>query len=474
MEKSIVWFRKDLRLHDNPALYEATSKGEIIPVFILDESTTVEQEASKWWLHHSLLALQTALTTYGVPLILKVGDALDVLVEIIEDTGATAIYFNKCYEPVQQKIDSQLFDELKMLGIHVESFHAHLLYEQESILNQQGKPYKVFTPFWKRTLSETISRPLLTPKKIQKLTKSTSSLVIEDLQLLSTFPWHQKFERYWNPGEAGAIAKWKQFTNRDLIQYKNGRDFPYLEAISKLSPHLAWGEISSKAIWYSAENSLRTSVDETNLEDQVEAFKRQLVWRDFGYQQLVHFPQITTKPLRELFEAFPWEKDEIALERWKTGTTGYPFVDAGMRELWETGFIHNRVRMVVASFLVKHLLVDWRHGAKWFEQTLVDFDLANNSMGWQWISGTGLDSAPYFRIFNPITQSEKFDGNGDYIRKWVPELASLPTPFIHRPWGAPVQILLEAKVSLGKSYPERIIDHDYARKRALAGYEMIK
>ncbi|MCD8501675.1 MAG: DNA photolyase family protein [Bacillaceae bacterium] len=474
METSIVWFRKDLRLHDNPALYEAARKGAIVPVFILDKEDEAEKDASNWWLHHSLLALETAFSAYGTPLIFKVGDALEALTQIIKETDANALYFNASCEPLQRKKDQQVIDELKVRNIHIESFQAHLLFQPQTILNQQGEPYKVFTPFWKRTLKETVDRPLLKPKVIQTVTQPVSSVTIDDLELLSPFTWYEKFEQYWTPGEAGAIATWKQFTSKGLIQYKNGRDFPSLEAISKLSPHLAWGEISPKAIWYSAENVLRTNEGESNLEEQVEAYKRQLVWRDFGYQQLVHFPQITKMPLREAFQSFPWEEEDVVLDRWKTGTTGYPLVDAGMRELWETGFIHNRVRMVVASFLVKHLLIDWREGAKWFEQTLVDFDLANNAMGWQWVAGTGLDSAPYFRIFNPITQSEKFDKNGDYIRRWVPELSSLPVPYIHRPWDASAQILEEANVVLSKTYPERLIDHDYARKRALAGYELIK
>lgn len=481
MQKTIVWFRKDLRIHDHQALSEAVKRGIIIPIFIWskdEEQYLTANAPSLWWLHHSLLALQqTFQKKYGVSIIIREGTSLDVLIDIIQETKADAVYFNERYEPAMIEIDQVIIHRLNIDKIEVRTFHSHLIFKPYSIFNLSGDPYKIFTPYWKKCLKEPIPRPFPIPRFIQADNQDVSTLSVEQLNLLSTIRSHKKFHQYWTPGENGAISAWEKFIDNGLDNYKFGRDFPHLNDVSRLSAHLAWGDISPKAIWYSADHFLQNSENigcKAQLEEQVEAFKRQLVWRDFGYHQLIHFPNITHKPLREQFQAFPWEDNHQDFINWKKGMTGYPLIDAGMRELWETGTIHNRVRMVVASFLVKHLLIPWTKGAQWFQETLVDFDLANNSMGWQWASGCGLDSAPYFRIFNPMIQSEKFDKNGDYIRSWIPELAKLPFPYIHRPWDAPAHILESAKITLGETYPHKIIDHDFARKRALAGYEMIK
>lgn len=476
MQKTIVWFRKDLRLHDHQALWEAAQNGIVIPVFILsnhEEHQWLSDEASLWWLHHSLLSLQEELKDhYGADLIIRKGNSLDILIDVMEDTGANALYFNERYEPSAIKRDRYVIKSLNKVGVNIRTFHSTLLYNPFTISNLSGDPYKVFTPFWKRCLNEPISRPLPRPSLLNGIDKVVSTIEVAELGLLPTIRWDEKLHRYWQPGEKGAISVWEEFIQKDLHSYKTGRDFPARQAVSRMSPHLAWGDISPRAMWYSLEMEMEQNRPSMN--EHIEAYKRQLVWREFGYYQLVHFPTILKVPLRSAFEHFPWEENQESLLKWQKGETGYPLVDAGMRELWETGMIHNRVRMVVASFLVKHLLIPWTKGADWFQQTLVDFDLANNSMGWQWVTGSGLDSAPYFRIFNPITQSEKFDKDGEYIRKWIPELEKLPSPYIHRPWTAPTELLNSVGIKLNETYPLPIIDHDFARKRALAAYDRIK
>lgn len=316
-------------------------------------------------------------------------------------------------------------------------------------------------------IQETIPRPLQIPSVLNGIEQNIDSLSIDELNLTSKNNWHQKLHAYWNPGERYAIEIWKDFTANGIHDYKEGRDFPSRHAISKLSAYIAHGNISVRAIWHSAKRQFETS-------SQADAFLRQLIWREFAYHQLIHFPTIISQPLREQFQDFPWQKDDEQFAQWKKGMTGYPLVDAGMRELWETGVIHNRVRMVVASFLVKHLLLPWTDGADWFKETLVDFDLANNSLGWQWVTGCGIDSAPYFRIFNPILQSEKFDHDADYILMWIPELSQLPIKYIHKPWEAPADVLEKAQIELGITYPYPIVDHKTARNRALEAFEKTK
>jgi deoxyribodipyrimidine photo-lyase len=480
MKKIIVWFRKDLRLHDQPALWEAAREGTIIPVFIWakeEEREYRSSEAALWWLHHSLRSLQQSLSSHGLSLVIRSGPSLDTLINIIEETTADAVFFNHRYEPSIMKRERDIINALQTLGVEVRTFHSHLLFSPDRLLNQKGEPYKVFTPFWKRCIQEAVPRPLPVPKTMHGDQGTTATMTVEQLELLSPLRWHAKFQSYWEPGETGAIARWNTFVKNGLSRYEEGRDFPFQEAVSRLSPHLAWGDISARALWHAAKRRLVQEVEHgegTIASKPIEAFLRQLIWREFGYHQLIHFPTIVDAPIREPFQSFPWQEDVEHWERWKKGLTGYPLIDAGMRELWETGWMHNRVRMVVASFLVKHLLIDWRKGAKWFQQTLVDFDVANNAMGWQWSTGCGLDAAPYFRIFNPVAQSEKFDENGDYIRRWVPELANLPAPYIHRPWEAPEHVLRAAGVELGRTYPLPIIDHRFARERALQAYEMMK
>lgn len=476
LKKIIVWFRKDLRLHDNESLWEAAKQGIIIPVFIWSEEEEREyatSEAARWWLHHSLIALENELEAHGLSLIVRQGSSVDQLASICEQTKADAIYFNERYEPSIMNRDRAITEKLHSFTNEVRSFSSNLLFTPGDLLNQKNEPYKVFTSFWKRTMRESVNRPHPIPASIVPYGKAIPSLQVEGLSLLPLNPWHEKFHIYWEPGEKGAIKRWQQFVDEGLSYYVEERDIPSARSVSLLSPHLVWGDISVRSIWHAAQR-LRDEDMEEYMQSPIDAFLRQLIWREFAYHQLIHYPAMLNHPLREKFKGFPWQGTDEELSNWQKGMTGYPLVDAGMRELWETGAMHNRVRMVVASFLVKHLLISWVNGSEWFQETLVDFDPASNAMGWQWVAGTGIDAAPYFRIFNPILQSQKFDSEGLYIRKWVPELEQLPSQYIHEPWKAPGNILLESGIVLGKTYPLPIIDHSFARIRALEAYVQVK
>lgn len=475
MKKIIVWFRNDLRLHDNPALWEAAQQGVIIPVFIWseEENEKTTSEAGKWWLHHSLIALEKRLESNGLSLIFRRGNSLEELTSICKQTKADAVFFGERHEPSLMRRDSSITKNLLFHGTEVRSFPSNLLFTNSDLLNQKKEPFKVFTAFWKRTMRESVNRPLPVPVGIVPYNQVIPSLQVEELGLLSANHWDEKFHTHWEPGEKSAITRWEQFTEDSLSRYVEGRDIPSAESVSLLSPSIAWGEISVRAIWHSAKRLNETETGEY-MHSSIDAFLRQLIWREFAYYQLIHFPEMLHAPLREKFTVFPWQGSDEEFAKWQKGLTGYPLVDAGMRELWETGVIHNRVRMVVASFLVKHLLISWVDGSEWFKETLVDFDAANNAMGWQWVAGSGIDAAPYFRIFNPILQSQKFDADGIYIRKWVPELAKLSSKYIHEPWKAPSNLLLESGIDLGKTYPLPMIDHSFARIRALEAYAQVK
>jgi deoxyribodipyrimidine photo-lyase len=463
MKKIIVWFRKDLRLHDHPALWEASQQGIIIPIFIWSKEEEKEYQASDsslWWLHHSLISFQKRF-----PLIIRVGNTLDIIQSLIYETMADAVFFNERYEPSVVRRDQEIVTKLKDQNIHVRTFNGHLLYSPKEMLNQNQEPYKVFTSFWKKSLQVTAHLPVPTPYDFEIYNHSLKTVEVEELSLLNTMPRYNKLTSYWKPGELTAIKMWEQFISGDLSNYDQMKDFPFKMVTSTMSPYLACGDISIRSIFHALENYDIPGIH---------TFRKQLIWREFSYHQLIHFTSFANKPLRSNFERFPWQNDSESFERWTKGLTGYPLVDAGMRELWETGYMHNRVRMVAASFLCKHLLIDWRKGYEWFQQALVDFDVANNAMGWQWVAGSGIDSAPYFRIFNPITQSEKFDSNGGYIRQWVPELSNFPAPYIHRPWEAPDSLLEGLDIRLGIKYPLPIVEHAGARLRALEAYDTIK
>ncbi|RUR19209.1 deoxyribodipyrimidine photo-lyase [Legionella sp. km535] len=468
MSTALVWFRQDLRLNDNPAFFEAiTQHNQVIPIYILDEKNSILGEAQAWWLHHSLQALSNSLTTqFGLKLILRKGNPLDILSDLQGHTGFNAIYWNRCYEPTSIERDKKIKAAFQETGLDVFSFNGSLLNEPWTIKNKNGDFFKVFTPYWKTCRQGLISKPapLITykPKAVD-----VASDDLQDWSLLPHLNWASQFPDFWTPGEDGALLRLKEFISHHLNGYKTNRDFPEKQATSSLSPHLHFGEISPWTILRAVENAkINPHCDLAGAEH----FLSELGWREFSYYLLYHVPTLPYKNFKSEFDAFPWHNDESLLKRWQQGTTGYPIVDAGMRELWATGYMHNRVRMIVASFLTKGLFIDWRLGADWFLDTLVDADLANNSASWQWVAGCGADAAPYFRIFNPVLQSQKFDPNGVYIRRWVPELASLNNDIIHAPWESAHAALLYRKIN----YPKPIINHSEARAKALEYYSQLK
>ena len=476
-ETVIYWLRQDLRLDDNPALQAALKTGAVIPVYIHDpQSEGVWQPggASDWWLHQSLENLSSDIQSKGSRLIFRQGDSLSELKKLIQETGAKFIYWSRRYEPEIILRDKKIKEDLKKSGIDAQSFNANLLVEPWQVQTGGGTPFKVFTPFWKKCLGlAEPSEPIPEPKKIAAPTSWPQSCDLLDFKLMPKIRWFEGMNKNWFPGEMGAHKELKLFLDENALQYLDGRDVPSIRATSRMSPYLHFGEISPRRIWHDVQKK-SAKTKQVGWIRQAEGFIRQLYWREFAHHLLFHFPQTTDQPLRESFKNFEWKKDAKMLEVWQKGNTGYPIVDAGMRELWSTGWMHNRVRMIVASFLVKDLLIHWIEGARWFWDTLVDADLANNTLGWQWVAGCGADAAPYFRIFNPFTQGEKFDENAAYVRKWVPEIAALPDRWIHRPWEAPEQVLLAAKVTLGKTYPKPLVDHADARKKALILYARLK
>lgn len=471
----IVWFRQDLRLSDNPALEAALQTGQtVLPLFILDDETPGQWKrggASRWWLHHSLAALSGALEAIGSRLLLRRGSADAVLKALIGETGATAVFWNRCYEPFSCERDKSIKAELSSNGLDVQSFNASLLAEPWTVRNKSGDPFRVFSPFWRNVRAELDpGGPLKAPEHLPSPEKWPESGGLKNWNLLPNDPdWAEGFNMVWTPGETGARKRLEDFLRNGAKHYSGGRDRPDKPYTSGLSPHLHFGEISPRQI-VSAIESAREDIGDRN----AEKFLSELGWREFSYSLLFNFPELPHGNYQKKFDRFPWRKDSAALTAWQRGQTGYPMVDAGMRELWATGWMHNRVRMITASFLIKHLMIDWREGEKWFWDTLVDADLANNSASWQWVAGSGADAAPYFRIFNPVTQGEKFDPEGEYVRKWVPELARLPGKYLNQPWEAGPLVLKEAGVELGKTYPAPIVDHKTARERALAAFQSLK
>jgi len=447
----IVWFRLDLRLEDNPALAAAVEAGApVIPVFIWapeEEEPWPPGAASRWWLHQSLKALSERLESVGSRLILRTGPTIEALRNLISETGARAVFWNRRYEPAVRARDGRVETALRDEGIEVRTFNTALLFEPR----EGERVFQVFTSFWKRCLDQPQPpKPVLAPKQVTAPHRWPRSVDIAEFSLEPRIDWAGGIRATWTPGEAAANAVLKQFGGARSREYTTQRDFPDERGTSRLSPHLHFGEISVRKVWHAVDGN---------------AYRREIGWREFAYHLLFHFPRTTNEPLRPEFSEFPWQKDAVALKRWQKGRTGYPLVDAGMRELWATGWMHNRVRLVVASFLTKHLRISWEEGAYWFWDTLVDADLANNTLGWQWSAGSGADAAPYFRIFNPVLQSEKFDPDGKYIQRWVPELKGLAPPYIHKPWLAPTRPL---------DYPEPIVDHPTARREALAAFEQMQ
>jgi len=474
----ILWFRQDLRLQDNAALHAALARGgPVLPVYILDEAGEGEWPAggaTRWWLHHSLAALDASLRARGSRLLLARGDSVAVLTDLIAETGAGAVYWNRCYEPSVIARDKIIKAGLSAAGVEVKSFNSALLFEPHTIANKQGNPFQVFTPYWRHCLTQTIAEPVVIKSgPISAPAKWPASLALDELKLLPTIKWDAGFYEAWQPGEEGAKKQLKAFVARAMSSYEDTRNLPATAGTSRLSPHLHFGEIGPRQIWAAVQGLSKDSgVFPPSRSAQV--FLTEVGWREFAHHLLFHFPKTPTQPLREDFNRFPWAKDldGAKLRAWQRGQTGYPIVDAGMRELWHTGWMHNRVRMVVASFLVKHLRLPWQHGAEWFWDTLVDADLASNTLGWQWSAGCGADAAPYFRIFAPVTQGERFDSAGEYVRRWVPEIAKLPDKFLHAPWTAPDNVRTFAGVE--GNYPDPIVDHAKAREEALAAFKTLR
>lgn len=462
MNTALVWFRRDLRLADNPALAAALAVHEcIVPVFVHaphEEAPWAPGAASRWWLHHSLVSLDHDLRQRGSRLHVRQGDSLAVLRQMVLETGACAVYWNRLYEPAAIARDTKVKQTLRRDGTEVNSFNAALLCEPWDIATASSRPYRVFTPYW-RTLSARLqpTPPVRAPGRIP--TAAAAPSTIDALGLLPRIRWDAGFTPAWQPGESGADAALRRFLDDALRGYATARDVPSLPGTSRLSPHLHFGEISPMRIAWELEHGRS---------DGGRSFLRELGWREFSHHLMYHFPGSVERNLNSSFDHYPWAGEAPrTIRRWQQGRTGIPIVDAGMRELWTTGWMHNRVRMLAASFLTKNLRQHWLHGAHWFWDTLVDADLANNTQGWQWTAGTGADAAPYFRVFNPVTQGERFDPDGTYVRQWVPELARFDARSIHRPWSDPVALR-------SSGYPAPLVDLGSSRAAALAGYASMR
>ena len=458
MSPCIIWFRQDLRLADNPALH-AAGDGPVLPVYVLDDAAAgawKHEGAQRWWLHHSLAALDAGLRARGSRLIILAGDAVALLRDLAAKTGAGAIHAGRLYEPWARGRDARLAEALgDACKLHLHT--SGLLHEPHRVRTGQGNHYSVYTPFSRAIFSAgEPPPPLLAPERLNTPGDAPPGVALGSLALLPKRDWADGFPAQWQPGEAGAAQRMASFGRPGLAGYDATRNLPGVVGTSALSPHLRFGEVSPRQLWHTA----RAAGAEGS-----HTWLKEILWREFSYHLLWHRPEMPEAPLQKTFENFPWQPDARYLRAWQRGQTGYPIVDAGMRQLWATGWMHNRVRMIVASFLVKHLLQPWQDGEAWFWDTLVDGDLASNSASWQWVAGCGADAAPYFRVFNPVLQGEKFDAAGDYVKRWVPELAGLPQKFLHQPWNAP-------RPPAG--YPAPIIDHAAGRARALAAYAVLR
>lgn len=475
---TVHWFRQDLRLADNPALFAAAARGRVLPLFILDDQNAgvwSAGRASRWWLHHSLEQLRQSL--HGHLLVLQ-GDAREVLPKVVQKYKSTAVYWNRCYEPWRIRRDKQIKQSLGDAGLTASSFNGALLWEPWTVLKKDGTPYKVFTPYYRKgCLAGVPPREPLPVPPILELVAAEEHGGIDQLGLLPerglvgepAMLWSQRLHRHRTEhglgiGETAAAARLKRFLHDGLAGYRDGRDFPVRGNFSQLSAHLHFGEISPNQVWYAPT---------AEADNDLDCFHSELGWREFSNYLLYHFPELPEKNFQAKFDPFPWQDDPALLRSWQKGMTGIPMVDAGMRELWQTGFMHNRVRMITGSFLVKNLRQHWRHGEKWFWDCLVDADLASNAASWQWVAGSGADAAPYFRIFNPVTQARRFDPDGEYIRRYVPELARLPNRFLFAPWEAPQPVLEQAGVILGKNYPRPVVDLKLSRELAMSAWRSL-
>jgi deoxyribodipyrimidine photo-lyase len=469
---NVMWFRQDLRLADNPALTNALEDGKTLPIFILYNVNSKEHlngAASKWWLHHSLIKLNKSLKN---KLCFFIGNPMDILDEISKQYKISNIFWNRCYEPWRVKRDKKIKKYFNDQNVNVNTFNGSLLWEPWNVSKKDGTPYKVFTPYYRKGClnSDKPRMPLPAPNLSNLISIDNHDLKIEDLELMPKHNWYNKMISLWSPGEEGAHSKIEEFISNGLNNYKEGRNFPSNQNVSQLSPHLHFGEVSPNQVWYRA----KTKEGKLGIKKDLDHFLSELGWREFSFNLLYHFPFLPKENLQKKFDNFPWNNDKDKLKKWQRGLTGYPIVDAGMQELWQTGYMHNRLRMVVGSFLVKNLLLHWHHGERWFWDCLIDADLANNSAGWQWIAGSGADAAPYFRIFNPITQGQKFDPDGKYTRKYLPVLNDMPDKFLFNPWEAPEDVLKSAGIKLGENYPLPIVEIGSSRQKALEAFATTK
>ena len=472
----IVWFREDLRISDHPALHAASRSGApIVCLYILENPEAGETgsrpfgSASRWWLAQSLRSLQGRLSELGSQLILRSGTPARIVPELARRIGAETVFWNDIAQAPALAMADRLEEELRAQEIVSRRFAGDLLAEPAALRTRDGRGFRVFTPFWRRLQSDIRpADPLPAPEKLSAVSAELVSDRLEDWGLEPTRPdWAAPLRETWTPGETAAQARLDAFLEETVNGYAGGRDLPGHDHTSGLSPHLRFGEVSPRQIWHAARFA---AAERPAVTTGIDKFLSELGWREFCRHLLHDRPDLADRNIDSSFDAFPWQRDEAALQRWQRGQTGYPLVDAGMRQLWYSGVMHNRVRMVVASFLVKHLLIDWREGERWFWDTLVDADPGSNPANWQWVAGCGADAAPYFRIFNPILQGEKFDPDGAYVRRWVPELTQLSPRFIHRPWEAPAMELHACGIELGTTYPRPIADHAKARERALQAY----
>lgn len=458
---NLVWLRNDLRIADNPALVAAHSGGAGVTALYIHETTAGVRPpgaAGRWWLHHSLNALGEALAERGVPLLVRSGEATTIVPEMARELGAETVAWNRRYAPAERDADAAIKAGLRASGLDARSCPGNVLVEPWDIATGQGKPYSVFTPFWKTLRDRHIAAP-------QQRPEAASSIASPKLDDGYRAPrWSEKLVAHWSIGETAAAQVLADFLDGPLEDYAEGRDFPRKDVTSRLSPHLRFGEISPRQVWQAAQAAAHA---DHHKQSAVDKFLSELAWRDFNYHQLYHRDDIATQPMQPKYAAMDWRQSDSDLAAWQQGRTGLPIVDAGMRELWETGYMQNRVRMLTASLLAKNLLIDWRSGEQWFWDCLVDGDVASNPGNWQWVAGSGLDASPYFRIFNPVTQGGRFDETGDYVRRWVPELAALPDKWIHEPAAAPPDVLEQARVTIGKTYPAPIVDLKASRVRAL-------
>jgi len=475
---TLVWFRQDLRLADNPALTAALAAGgPVIPVYVFapgEELGWRPGGAARWWLHQSLARLNASLIERGSQLCIRAGgDSLSVLRALIRESGAERVVWNRRYEPAIIARDRNIKAALRADGLETGSYNSALLNEPWTIRTKSGGPFQVFTPFWRHCLTLPDPHdPLPAPQGLRAPRAWPESLEVDALELRPRPDWASGIGAAWEPGASAAHARLTEFLADALESYQDLRDRPGAHGTSRLSPYLHFGEIGPREIWHALRRRAEAAGQHSSWRDS--RFLAEVGWREFAHHLLYHFPHTPERPLRARYERFPWKSNPSALRAWQRGATGYPVVDAGMRELWCTGWMHNRVRMIAASFLVKDLLLPWTDGARWFWDTLVDADLASNTLGWQWVAGCGADAAPFYRIFNPVTQGTKFDPAGSYVRRWVPELAALPNEWLHQPWAAPPAVLSAARVELGVNYPHRVVEHEAARQAALSAFATLK